>query len=252
VEPGLLVALAGIVSLVLLALSESSDSNPLYWQDAIEAFEVEASRSVPPQNAVVFVGSSSIRMWRSLAEDMCPIRVIQRGFGGARLSDLVAYAERLVNVYRPLAVVVFAGSNDITPEASSRPIRVLQHYQAFVARVRADLPTVPIYYIAITPSPERWSIWSLAASANRLIQAYAQTQDHLYFIDTGPALLDHRGVPDPANYLSDDLHLSQRGYAIWRRIIRSRLLQNAALAAPADSAGRAHPEQPCGAAAAPL
>ena len=100
---------------------------------------------------MVFIGSSSIRLWSTLSDDMQPLPVIQHGFGGSKLNDIVYYAPRLVNVYQPRAVVVFAGTNDIVPAASKEPEALLATYQEFVRIVRADQPSLPIFYIGITP-----------------------------------------------------------------------------------------------------
>jgi len=145
---------------------------------------------------VIFVGSSSIRLWDTLVEDMAPIPVIQHGFGGAKLNDLVYYAERLVNAYQPRAVVVFAGSNDIDPAASKSPQVLLASYQEFVRRIRREQPALPVFYIGITPSPLRWSVWPIAQETNQLIQAWSEADPNLHFIDTSGALLGSDGEPD--------------------------------------------------------
>jgi lysophospholipase L1-like esterase len=175
---------------------------------------------------VVFVGSSSIRFWDTLAEDMAPIPVIQRGFGGAKINDVVYYADRLVTAFQPKAVVVFAGTNDITPGAIKEPEELLLSYQQFVAKVRVDNPQLPIYYIAITPSPSRWEIWPNARATNAVIEEYSKSTPDLFYIDTGPALMNEDGTTHADNYIFDGLHLSDKGYRQWTLIIRSRLLKD--------------------------
>ncbi len=207
-------------------LSKSASEDPTVWENDIVAFETAAQVSPPPENAVVFVGSSSIRLWDTLASDMAPIPVIQRGFGGAKLNDLVHYADRLVTAYRPSAVVVFAGSNDITPDDVKSPEQLLNSYQQFVARVRADNPELPIYYIAITPSPMRWEVWPSVQAANAAIKDYSESSSGLFYIDTGPALLNANGEPETDNYAFDTLHLSDKGYRVWTSIIRPVLLRD--------------------------
>lgn len=222
----LLLLLAGLGLNFLGATNNTASDDPLVWESDIRAFEVSAERFPPVQDAVLFLGSSSIRLWDSLSADMHPIPVIRRGFGGAKLDDLVYYAERLLNVPPPLAIVIFAGTNDITPIAAKKPGEVLRKYQQLVGRVRELLPAVPIYYIAITPSPRRWQVWPIAQQANRLIQDYIESSKNLYFIDTGPALLNQQDLPNKNNYRRDGLHLSVRGYKIWRDMIYSRLLMD--------------------------
>ena len=209
---------------LFVELDKARSEDPLVWEEDIRALEEATRGSLPPGEAVVFVGSSSIRFWDSLHADMAPIPVIQHGFGGAKLNDLVYYADRLVSAYRPRAVVVFAGTNDITPSAAKAPEVLLASYREFVGKVRQQQPDLPIYYIAITPSPWRWEVWPIAQTANALIVDFCATAGELHFIDTGRVLLDSQGEPDPSNYVFDGLHLSEKGYRIWTGIIRRRLL----------------------------
>ena len=137
--------LVGLLTVILLAVSwpgfrlyqelnKRWSEDPLVWEADIAAFDTLAQVTPPPENALVFVGSSSIRLWDSLIQDMAPIPVIQRGFGGAKLNDVVHYADRLVNAHRPAAVVIFAGSNDLTPGDVKTPEQLLYSYQQFVAK----------------------------------------------------------------------------------------------------------------------
>lgn len=205
-------------------IQKARSEDPLVWAEAVSALESKTQGMHLPGQGVVFIGSSSIRLWDTLVEDMSPLPVIQHGFGGAKLNDVVYYAERLVNAYQPRAVVVFAGTNDIDPAASKSPEVLLSSYQAFVGKVRVDQPDLPVFYIGITPSPLRWAVWPIAQSTNKLIQSWSETDMNLHFIDTSDALLASNGEPDPENYVFDGLHLSKRGYGIWREIIRKRLL----------------------------
>jgi lysophospholipase L1-like esterase len=205
-------------------IQKARSDDPLVWEDAIRELESDTAGRYAPGQGVVFIGSSSIRLWRTLEDDMAPIPVIQHGFGGAKFNDVVHYADRLVSAYQPLAVVLFAGTNDIDPAASKAPEALLASYQAFVSRVRSQQPDLPVFYIGITPSPRRWSVWPIAQATNELIQQWSAADPNLHFIDTGAALMDSVGEPDPDNYMFDGLHLSESGYAIWRRIIRERLL----------------------------
>lgn len=233
----ILKSLLGLLILVLMVaswlgfrtyqeLGKRWNEDPLVWEADIAAFETAAELTPEPANAVVFVGSSSIRLWESLVQDMAPIPIIQRGFGGAKLNDLVYYADRLVNVYQPTAVVVFAGSNDITPGDVKTPEQLLISYQQFVARVRTNNKALPIYYIAITPSPRRWEVWSNAQAVNAIIEGYSHRTPGLFYIDTGPVLMNSEGEPDKDNYKFDSLHLSDKGYRQWSSVIRPRLLKD--------------------------
>lgn len=206
-------------------IRKSASEDPLVWEADIVALETATRGQCPRETCVVFVGSSSIRFWDTLAADMSPMRVIQHGFGGAKLNDIVYYAPRLVNDYRPRAVVVFAGTNDIDPRARKDPAVLLERYQAFVRVVDEAMADLPIYYIGITPSPMRWSVWPVALEANRLIKEWSGTRNNLHFIDTSEVLLDEDGKPDDENYVIDGLHLSDKGYGRWTAVIRPRLLE---------------------------
>lgn len=214
-------------------IQKARSEDPLVWEDDIQALESNTSSLASGGQGVVFVGSSSIRLWDSLTDDMSPIGVIQHGFGGAKLNDIVHYAQRLVNAWQPRAVVVFAGTNDIDPSATKTPEQLLASYQAFVAAVRADQPGVPIFYIGITPSPMRWAVWPIAQATNTLIEQWSGSDPDLHFIDTSGGLMGSNGEPDPDNYRFDGLHLSEQGYGVWREIIRKRLLDE--IGAPAPS-----------------
>ncbi len=228
--------IAVLLGLLLLGLSwpawqlygeiqRARSEDPLVWEEAITTLEAKTRNRYAPGQAVVFIGSSSIRLWSSLEEDMSPIPVIQHGFGGAKLNAVVHYAKRLVNAYQPRAVVVFAGTNDIDPAASKAPEVLLASYQSFVETVRSTQPDLPIFYLGITPSPRRWAVWPIAQATNRLIENWSQADPNLHFIDTSVALMGSNGEPNPDNYIFDGLHLSQRGYGIWRDIIRQRLVE---------------------------
>lgn len=204
-------------------IGKARSEDPLVWEDDVRALETATKNRFAPGEGIVFIGSSSIRLWGSLEQDMSPMPVIQHGFGGAKLNDVVVYARRLVNAYSPRAVVVFAGTNDIDPAASKSPATLLASYQDFVAIVREQQPEVPILYIGITPSLLRWSVWPLAVEANGLIAQWSATQPALYFIDTAPGLLGGNNEPVKDYYIFDGLHLSEEGYAVWTSIIRPRL-----------------------------
>jgi hypothetical protein len=225
----LALALAWPAYQVFVELEKSRSEDPAVWEENVAALEAVtrarvAAGEVNPRDAVLFIGSSSIRFWETLAEDMAPLPVIQHGFGGAKLNDVVHYAGRLVNAWSPRAVVVFAGTNDIHPGEAKTPATLLASYQSFVASVRGTKPQLPVFFIAITPSPLRWEVWDIARETNRLVSAWSTTQAALYVIDTAPALLGADGAPDIDNYVFDGLHLSERGYARWTGVIRPFLL----------------------------
>lgn len=190
------------------------------FEDEIRAFEAADLQKPPSENAILFVGSSSIRLWTSLAEDMAPIPVIRRGFGGASLGDCIHYVDRVVTNYEPEAIFVFCGTNDIAGETPKSAEEVVALYMAFVGRVWDTLPDTPIYFISISPTKSRWQHVSIVRKANQLVEQYTKTSDHLHYIDTASALLNASGEPRDELFREDQLHLTEEGYAVWTAIIR--------------------------------
>jgi lysophospholipase L1-like esterase len=187
-------------------------------------FEALDRRNPPQPGCIVFTGSSSITFWDTLAQDMAPLPVLNRGFGGSKIGDAVHYASRTVLPYRPKAVVLYAGTNDIAGPRPATAQQVFDGFREFVGRVHAALPGLPIYYISISPAPSRWKYWPIVREANRLIREYTSTDPCLHFIDLVPAILGANGVPQRGLFRSDRLHPNARGYAAWTTVLRPILL----------------------------
>ncbi len=197
--------------------------DPSRWEDDIAAFEAQDKAEAPPENALVFVGSSSIRLWSTLKEDMAPMPVIQRGFGGSKLGDAIHFADRIITPYAPRAVVVFSGTNDIAGDNPKSAEAVFDLYKTFVATVHEQLPGTPIYFIAISPAKSRWAHRQIVADTNALVAAHAEANEGLFYIDTASALLDEDGESREDLFLEDKLHLNPDGYAVWTSIVRPAL-----------------------------
>jgi lysophospholipase L1-like esterase len=199
--------------------------NSRFWEPSIRAFESQDRLAPPRSGAIVFTGSSSIARWRTLANDMNPLYVINRGFGGSQLSDVDRYAWRIVLPYHPRAVVLYAGDNDMAGRFGKSPERVLRDFHTFVEIVHSGLPEAWIYYVSIKPSISRERVWPKMRAANQIIEAFAQTQARVEFIDISAAMLDPQGRPRSDLLESDGLHPNSKCYALWTSIIKPRLLQ---------------------------
>ncbi len=197
--------------------------DPTIWEDVIAAFEAEDEAEAPPEDALLFVGSSSIRLWDTLKEDMAPMPVIRRGFGGAKLGDCIHYVDRIVTPYTPKALVVFCGTNDIAGDNPKSAETVFEMYKEFVGKVHADLPGLPIYFIAISPTKSRWVHRDIVANTNELVKTYSEQHETLHYIDTASALLDENGESREELFIDDKLHLNADGYAVWTSIIRPEM-----------------------------
>jgi imidazolonepropionase-like amidohydrolase/lysophospholipase L1-like esterase len=191
-----------------------SAAPPNAFETEIAQYEAADRARMPAPGGVLFVGSSSIRLWTSLATDFPTVATINRGFGGSELSDAVYFADRIVTPYRPRLIVLYAGDNDLA--AGKTPARVLADFQAFVARVRRTLPATPITFISIKPSIARLALTDQIRETNRLVRDYVKTDGTLRYVDVFSAMLDANGQPRRELYREDGLHMTPAGYALWR------------------------------------
>lgn len=184
------------------------------FEREIQAFEA-ADRAAPPQpGGILFVGSSSIRLWPDLAGEFPGRAVLNRGFGGSTLAEVTHYAPRIIFPYRPRQIVVYAGDNDLA--SGMTPAEVAADYRRLVALVRRELPSARIAYISVKPSPSRWHLVEAYREANRLIAAEAARDSTQAFIDVFTPMLGATGRPRPELFLGDSLHMTRAGYDVWR------------------------------------
>ena len=203
------------------ALLAQKKSSLIQWEPEIALFEAADKTNPPPKQAILFIGSSSIRLWKSLPQDFALHPVINRGFGGSQIIDSVNLAERIVFPYQPKQVLIYAGGNDLN--AGKSPIEVFGDFKAFVEKVRSKLPETVIGYISIAPNPARWAQVERVRSANRLIEEYARTDPKLKFIDVFTHMLGEDGKPRPELFVEDRLHMNAKGYELWTSLIRPHL-----------------------------
>jgi lysophospholipase L1-like esterase len=190
-------------------------SNTAFERD-MQRFAMADATSPPPKGAVLFIGSSSIRLWDALAADFPDVPVINRGFGGSELRDSTYYADRIIVPYAPRKILIYAGDNDLSSGRSPQQLR--EDFRAFVRRVRRDLPKAGIACIAVKPSPSRVHLLETQRQANALLAAEAETLD-VEFIDIFTPMLDAAGQPREELFLEDRLHMNRTGYEIWRKVI---------------------------------
>ena len=211
-----------LVSLCCVAMSwagagEVADPDPNRFAKDIKTFAAWDSKNAVPADPILFVGSSSIRMWKT--RDSFPdLPVINRGFGGSHISDVIHFSERIVLPYAPKLIVFYAGDNDVAGRKSAS--RVLCDYRRFVELVHTRLPDTAIVFVPIKPSGRRWSLWPEMKKANDLIEAFSGKDSRLFFADLATPLLDAEGKPDDGFFLGDRLHLNDRGYKAWNKALR--------------------------------
>ena len=204
------------VVVAALAPATAPVSSP--WDAELAAFASSDVAHPPVAGGILFVGSSSIRLWSNLeAEFGTSAGVLKRGFGGSQLGDCVKNLERLVVRYRPRTVLVYAGDNDLA--AGVAPSEVRRRFEAFVAGVQRTLPDTRIAYISIKPSPKRQALLPQIRATNDLIRAFAADQINVAYIDVFTPMLDDSGAPRRELFRDDALHLNASGYALWKKVI---------------------------------
>jgi lysophospholipase L1-like esterase len=187
------------------------------WEKEIQAFAGLDKKDFPKKDAVLFVGSSSIRGWRTVAADYPEFRTINRGFGGSHLEDVNFYAPQIVLPYKPKLIVLYAGENDIVAGKSVE--RVFGDFQRFVLMVRQNLPKTRIIAVSVKPSPSRWNFTPQFKELNRLIKAETEKDKRLHFVDVWTPMLGENGEPKPDIFVGDRLHMNAEGYKIWRETL---------------------------------
>lgn len=216
------------ILLTLLVFSfgaHAKGSDHSQWEHDIQAFEASDKASPVAPNGVLFIGSSSIRMWSSLATDFPGYHVINRGFGGSDLDDSTAFADRILVPYHPAAIVMYAGDNDL--QNGDTPEQVRDDFAAFVDKARQEQPGVPIAFISIKPSIARLALLPNIQRANALIRTWSMSQKNVAFLDVAPAMLDAQGQPKPELFREDGLHMTPAGYALWVAQVRPWLEDHA-------------------------
>lgn len=209
------------LSLLLLTILPISAQDSTHWEKDIAAFETADVASKPAKGGILFTGSSSIRLWETLANDFPDHSVINRGFGGACLYDVVHFFDRIVTPYAPKCVVLFAGTNDI---ASGRtPAQVAEDFLRFTQKMQEKVPGVPLLYISITSSPSRWEQRDKVVESNALIQKIIPNVKGATFVEFQSKLLGTDGQPRPELFVEDRLHLSAEGYRILAETLRPLL-----------------------------
>jgi hypothetical protein len=205
------------------AVTNNTYTRASLWEAEIKTLEAKDKTQQDPENAILFIGSSSIRLWKNIEKDMAPYPVIQRGFGGANFTDLIYFSERIVYPHNFKAVVIFVANDIVGGENDKSPREVLELFKTEEMIIRKKYNSQPIYFIGITPCKSRWSVWQNQKQANMLIEAYCKNKTNLHFIATEASYLDDNKEPIQEYFLSDNLHQNQKGYDVWSSIIKEKL-----------------------------
>ncbi len=200
----------------------AADYTPDYQLDRFEksilGFEKEDSLGIA-QDAVVLYGSSSFYFWKTAKADLAPTKIINRGFGGSTIPELIQYADRTIFKYNPKKILIYGGENDLSTEKVKTPEQVLDSYKQLTAMIFERLPKIQIYFVSMKPSIARKALWPTIQRGNALIKAYSKHKN-LHFIDITQTMLKADGEIDGSIFIKDSLHMNAKGYARWTKIIK--------------------------------
>jgi lysophospholipase L1-like esterase len=213
-----------ILLLVIGYGSLQAQTAPAFWSDII-AFKKLDSIQKPTPNSILFIGSSSFTKWRDVNDYFPGYPIINRGFGGSTLVDVIRYAYEIIMPYQPKQVFIYCGENDLASQENIAPAEVLVRVKTLFGIIRTNFPNAAIDYVSIKPSPVRASIQGKVKEANKEIKAFFQQQKNASFIDIYKAMLDSKGQMREELYVGDRLHMKPEGYAIWKKIMQPYLIK---------------------------
>ena len=207
-----------------LAIAQNSSPHP--FQDEINAFAKADSLHTPEKNSILFVGSSSFRMWANINKYFPGYPIINRGFGGSVLTDVIYYAKETILKYHPKQIYIYCGENDIAAGEAVTPEIVLTRFKDLFRIIRTNLnSSVPVVFVSLKPSVARWNMQERIVKTNNLIREYIATQKNITFLDIHTAMLDSNGQVYKDIFIGDNLHMNAKGYQIWQKIIAPTLVK---------------------------
>ncbi len=189
----------------------------------INRFKEQDKLNPPPTNAILFIGSSSFTMWYDVQEQFPDYTIINRGFGGSTLEDLIRYVEYIVYPYKPKQIVIYCGENDFASSDTISVQIVAERFTHLYNLIVIKYPDVKISYVSMKPSPSRWHLSKRFIDGNRFIQQFLEAKPNTSFINVWDKMLKSSGIPDSTIFLEDMLHMNKNGYAIWQKEILKHL-----------------------------
>jgi lysophospholipase L1-like esterase len=193
------------------------------FAEDIAAFKKQDSISFPPKQAILFVGSSSFTNWKDVQNYFPQFTILNRGFGGSSVSDVIRYADDIIFPYMPKQIVIYCGENDLAAADSVTGETVYRRFVQLFKIIREKMPKVPLAFISLKPSPSRWHLKEKMIVANKLIKKYLRKKKNAVFIDVYHKMLGADGTPIKEIFIEDNLHMNAKGYAIWQKIIEPYL-----------------------------
>jgi lysophospholipase L1-like esterase len=196
------------------------------FHNEIQRFKKLDSAAFPPKNAILLVGSSSFTKWQDVQSYFPGHTIINRGFGGSVLPDVIRYADDIIIPYHPKQVIVYCGDNDLASSDSITPSIVTDRFRNLFQIIRAKIPDATITYVSIKPSPSRYRLLPKMIETNTMIETFLKSQKNTSFIDVFHPMLAPDKKPLPHIFLSDSLHMNEKGYAIWKKAMEPKLIKS--------------------------
>lgn len=214
-----------LTSLLFLLLAvHAQQTKPAYWEE-IQAFKKQDSAKMPAKGQILFVGSSSFRMWTDVQDYFPGYPIINRGFGGSTLADVIRYADDVIFAYDPKQIVIYCGENDFASSDTITVDMVVARFKTLFSMIRQHYKKVPVAYVSMKPSPSRTKLLPKYLEANLSIKNFLKKKRKTVFIDVYHPMLDANGQPLPDIFKEDNLHMNAKGYAIWQKLIEPVLLK---------------------------
>lgn len=185
----------------------------------IKAFKQQDSIAMPPKNAILFAGSSSFRLWKNIEADFPGHTIINRGFGGSSMPDVIRYTEDIIFPYSPKHIVIYCGENDFAADPKLPSDSVVRRFRILFSLIRSRFITTHVSYVSMKPSPSRWKMKDQMIAANDGIKKFLKSQRRTSYVDVWTPMLAENGEPMKDLFLSDSLHMNTKGYAIWQKAI---------------------------------
>lgn len=204
-----------LVLTVLFFCSNAFGQDPLRFESEIQRFStINTEEGV---DLVIFTGSSSVRMWEGLEKDCNEHSVINTGFGGSHMSDLLYYIDETILAFNPVSVYIYEGDNDVAAE--KKPEDILETTKLVVDKLLTFNPQIQIHFISAKPSPSRWQLKNEYLVFNSMLKTYCDSHEQLHYIDVWDDMINDKGRPDPNLFVADSLHMNRKGYLLWKDII---------------------------------
>ena len=202
----------------------AQEQKSAFWDD-IQVFKKQDSVSFPPKNAILFTGSSSFTMWKDVQNDFPAHTIVNRGFGGSSLPDVIRYAPDIILPYHPKQIVIYCGENDLAASDTVTAGLVFNRFKQLFSIIRNRYPKAKVTYVSMKPSPSRQLLLSKMISGNELIKKYLSSNKRTSYVDVYKEMIDDEGKPRSDLFLDDNLHMNKTGYAIWQKLIEPHLLK---------------------------